>query len=88
MEDEILARIDLEVALAKLHPSDRDMMLLIYRVSRPPDWDAPWPPRYLDIGAYIGLKYRGSALSEAAIRYRRDVVLRMWAGERGELRRK
>lgn len=88
MEDEILSRIDLEVALAKLHPSDRDMMLLIYRVARPTDWKAPWPPRYLDIGEYIGKKYRGAALSEAAIRYRRDVVLRMWAGERGELRRK
>lgn len=87
MEDAILSRIDLETALAKLHPADRAMMLLIYRVACPDDWDAGWPPRYLDIGRYIGLRFEGSPLSEAAIRYRRDVVLRMWAGKRGHLRR-
>lgn len=86
-EDQILDRIDLERQLARLHPADRDMMLLIERFDKPDDWTAEWPPRFSDIGIYIGLKYRGKPLSEAAIRYRRNVVIRFWRGERKKLRR-
>lgn len=86
-EEQILIRIDIEHALAKLHPADCAMMLLIYRIVQPPDWDASWPPKFEDIGHYIGIKYEDGPLSEAAIRYRRDAVKGMWRGERGALRR-
>jgi len=85
-EDFILTLVALETELAKLRPEHRDMMLLIYKVQEPEDWPFAWPPRFEDIGVYIGLKYRGRALSEAAIRYRRDQVEAMWRGERGDLR--
>lgn len=62
-------------------------MLLIEKVDRPDDWTASWPPRHVDIGIYIGIKYRGKPLSEAAIRYRRNVVKLKWEGKRGGLRR-
>ena len=87
MEDHILARIDIEAALARLHPADREMIVLIFCLERPTDWTFRWPPKYEDIGVYIGLKYEDRPLSEAAIRYRRDVVLGMWKGTRGALRR-
>lgn len=86
-EEQILNRIELERQLAKLHPEDREMMLLIERFDRPDDWTSEWPPSYSDIGIYIGLKYRGKAFSEAAIRYRRNVVIKFWRGERNKLRR-
>ncbi len=86
-EDHILTLIDLERALAKLHPADAQMMRLVYKLEQPEDWEYRWPPRYEDIGCYIGLKYEGSPLSEAAIRYRRDAIKGAWRGERGTLRR-
>lgn len=86
-EDEILGRVDLEAALSKLPREYAVMMTLVYKVYPPDDWDAQWPPRFEDIGRYIGLKFRGIPLSEAAIRYRRDQVEAMWRGERGPLRR-
>lgn len=87
MEDEILNRVTVEAVLAKLHPADRMMMLLIYRVEQPDDWSAQWPPRFEDIGVYIGTRYEGKPLSEAAIRYRRDAIEGQWRGRRGGLRR-
>ena len=87
-EDQILLQIDIDRALALLPPADRVMIELIFRVSVPADWgERDWPPTYTDIGDYLGRKFEGSPLSEAAIRYRRDVVLAMWRGERGHLRR-
>lgn len=87
-EDQILTEIAIEKALSTLHPADRLMMLLIFRISQPLDWDLKrWPPTYEDVGIYIGLKFEGKPLSEAAIRYRRDAILKMWKGQRGHLRR-
>jgi len=86
-ENQILTRIDLERALARLHPADAMMMKLIYQLEQPDDWSGRWPPKFEDIGHYIGVKYEGAPLSEAAIRYRRDVVRAQWAGKRGKLRR-
>lgn len=63
------------------------MMLLVYQVFQPEDWVGRWPPKFEDIGRYIGLKYEGAALSEAAIRYRRDAIVKMYQGTRGHLRR-
>ena len=85
-EDQILAQVDIEAALSKLPPSYAVMMLLVYKVKQPDDWEAQWPPRFEDIGWYIGMRFRGHPLSEAAIRYRRDQVEAMWRGERGPLR--
>ena len=87
-EDQMLTKIDIEAALAILDPADRDMIVLIYRLERPADWGIRrWPPKYDDIGDYIGRKHELGPLSEAAIRYRRDVVHAQWQGLRGELRR-
>lgn len=82
-EDLVLTQVDVERALAKLSPEDRAMIVLVFRVDIPADWGKrPWPPKYTDIGDYIGRKFRGSPLSEAAIRYRRDVVLANWVAQR------
>lgn len=85
-EDEILTRIAMEAALAKLPAKHRAMMLLIYRVECPEDWTGRWPPRFEDIGYYIGVKFEKGPLSEAAIRYRREAIEAMWRGCRGPLR--
>lgn len=77
----------LEKALERLPPADREMMLLVYQVYQPEDWTADWPPKFEDVGVYIGLKYEDAPLSEAAIRYRRAEILKMYAGTRGQLRR-
>jgi hypothetical protein len=87
IEDHILNLVDLEHALAKLERPYREMILIIYRVWQPDDWEGRWPPTYQDIGVYIGIKFEGKPLSEAAIRYRRDQVKEMWKGKRGKLRR-
>lgn len=87
-EDQLLIKVDIETALARLDPADRDMMVLIYRLERPVDWGRRrWPPTYDDIGDYVGRKHEHGPLSEAAIRYRRDVVQAQWQGLRGHLRR-
>lgn len=86
-EDQILTRIALEVELAKLDPEVSEMMCLIYRIEMPEDWTGRWPPTFEGIGHYIGMKFRGKAMSEAAIRYRLKAVKKMWRGERGKLRR-
>lgn len=88
IEDRILNRIDIDRAMAKLPEPDRVMMRLIFRLEIPEDWGKRrWPPKYEDVGDYIGRKFEDGPLSEAAIRYRRDVVLQLWAGKRGQLRR-
>lgn len=86
-EDAILTSIDLERALATEHPADREMILMVFRIEVPSDYVGPWPPKYEDIGRHIGTKFEGAPLSEAAIRYRRDVMLARWRGIRGSLRR-
>jgi hypothetical protein len=88
-EDQILTQIVVDAKLAELPLAHREMICLIYRLHpQPDDWDlGRWPPTYEDVGTYIGRKFEGKALSEAAIRYRRDAILEMWRGERGELRR-
>lgn len=85
-EDQILAQIDIDAALSKLSEEFALMMRLVYKQYQPDDWEAQWPPRFEDIGWYIGMRFRGKPMSEAAIRYRRDAVEAMWRGERGPLR--
>jgi hypothetical protein len=87
-EDQMVTQIDIDIALEKLDPADRDMIVLIFRLERPVDWGIrAWPPKYSDIGDYVGRKHELGPLSEAAIRYRRDVVFAQWRGLRGNLRR-
>lgn len=86
-EDQILSRIQVEEALASLEPADAAMMRLIFGFEKPDDWKGRWPPKYEDVGRYIGNKFEDGPLSEAAIRYRRDVVLEQLRGVRGPLRR-
>lgn len=85
-EDRILDAVSVEALLEKLQPADAEMLILIFRIQAPPDgWLGRWPPTYEQIGDYIGRKYEGRPLSEAAIRYRRDAV---FASVRGESTRK
>jgi hypothetical protein len=62
------------------------MILLISQVELPADWGGR-PITYAEVGAYIGLRFEGKVLSEAAIRYRRDEIMKRLRGERGDLRR-
>lgn len=86
-EDQMLTEITAEAVLGRLSAADRAMIRLIFGFERPDDWVGPWPARYSDIGRYIGTRYESGPLSEAAIRYRRDVVLQQLRGSRGPLRR-
>jgi hypothetical protein len=86
-EDQILDAVDIARALRRLHPEDALIIRLWFQLEQPEDWTWPWPPRCEDIGVYVGLRFRGRAMSEAAVRYHRDAVLAMWHGERGPLRR-
>lgn len=90
-EDQLLTRIALETELAKLPEADRVMMLMIYKIEIPSDYARfadEFPVTYGSIGKYIGGKYETQALSEAAIRYRRDVIIGQMRRERGPLRRR
>jgi hypothetical protein len=86
MDDEILNQIAIHQVLAELPDADRLTMELHYRLTQPEDYGLRWPPRFEDIGVYIGLRFRGYPLSEATIRYRVSAIQARWRGERGELR--
>lgn len=88
-EDQILNQVSVEALLDTLTPADAEMVALIFRLRpQPDDWVGRWPPTYDAIGAYLGNKYGGRPLSEAAIRYRRDAVFARLRGERTKSRRK
>lgn len=77
-EDDILVRLVVEDALAKETELDRVMMLLVHKIEVPSDWPGPWPYTFVDVGRYIGLRFRGVPLSEATVRYRRDLIHKRW----------
>lgn len=83
-EDELLDRVSVEQALAKLSEADRCMMLMIFGIEYPEDWGMR-PATFTAIGEYIGMRFEGVVLKEATIRYRRDVILKILRGERGGL---
>lgn len=88
-EDQILDHVSVERLLATLGAADAEMLILIFRIKAPPDgWTGRWPPTYEQIGDYIGRKYEGRPLSEAAIRYRRDAVFAVLRGDGVRKRRK
>lgn len=85
-EDEILDRVAVERLLARLDEADRLLLLMVHGIEFPPDWGAR-PVTFTTIGAYLGLRFEGAPLSEAAIRNRRKVLLSHLRGERDGLRR-
>lgn len=87
MENIIIDRIAIEDALEALPPEHCAMIKLMYGWDCPADWTGSWPPKITEIGTYIGNKYEGKPLSEAAMRYRHKVIKRYWKKERGMLRR-
>lgn len=74
-EDTILNRIAVQQHLSKLDAEDRLVMVLVYELECPEDWTEKWPPTYAAIGRYVGTKFRGAPLSEAAIRYKHNESL-------------
>jgi len=86
VEDQILNRIAIEAALALLDPADRELIVLAFHYERAPDWDGNWPPSLSEIGRVWGLRWEGTPLSEATIRYKRDEIIAKWAG-RGRTRK-
>lgn len=85
-EDEMLDRVAVQQVLAVLSEPDRIMMKMVFGLEYPADWGNR-QPTFTTIGHYIGMRFEGEPLSEAAIRYRRDVLLRRLRGEREGLRR-
>lgn len=75
MEDEILARVSVEQALAKYTPEQADMLRLLFAIEQPADWPFAWPPVYETIGKYLGQKYHGRDLRECTIRQRMRKLL-------------
>ena len=86
MEDIILNQIAVEDHLKKLRKGDRELILLYFYLWIPSDWPYTHPSDPAYIGKYIGKKYEGKALSEAAVRYRKKQILKYLAGENVTLR--
>lgn len=73
-EDHLLDRVVVEQYLTRLSEERRMVLLLTEGFEVPQDW-TEGPVTYSAIGRYIGRKFRGKPLSEAAIRYIRDKSL-------------
>lgn len=86
-EDDVLNRVSVDHVLRRLDEADAVMMRMVFRIEYPDDYAGGVPATFGDIGSYIGLRFEGAPLSEAAIRYRRDVALGVLRGERDPLRR-
>lgn len=86
--DEVLNRVAVEQQLNRLEPESRLVLTLVFGLEMPEDWPGPWPATYAAMGDYIGRRFRKGPLSEAAIRYIRDVAIAELRGERTEPRRK
>lgn len=74
-EDDMLNRIEVQGYLAKLSPERRTVLLLTEGFGVPADWTGGTVVTYQAIGVYVGNKFRGRPLSEAAIRYIREKSL-------------
>jgi hypothetical protein len=79
IEDGVLNRVTVAQLLATLADEPRMVLELTFGLTYPEKWPWPnskWPPTYADVGFYVGVKFRGKPLSEAAIRYIRNAALR------------
>lgn len=74
-EDDMLNKIEVQRYLAKLTPERATVLLLTEGFGVPDDWTAGSVVTYQAIGIYVGNKFRGRPLSEAAIRYIREKSL-------------
>lgn len=83
-EDDMLNRIDAERFLSRLSPERAAVLLLTEGYGVPEDWTEGQSVTYQAIGAYIGKKFRGRPLSEAAIRYIREKSLELLNPNREE----
>lgn len=82
MEESVLNRVACEQLLETLSAEHRLVLELVFGLESPEDWpwkDTTWPPTYAAIGWYVGMRFRGKPLSEAAIRYIRSAALRRLA---------
>lgn len=78
-EDGVLNRVAVAQLLATLAEEPRVVLELTFGLTYPEDWpwpDANWPPTYAAVGFYVGNRFRGKPLSEAAIRYIRNAAMR------------
>lgn len=82
IEETVLNRVACEQLLVHLTAEHRLVLELVFGLETPGDWpwkDTTWPPTYAAIGWYVGMRFRGKPLSEAAIRYIRTAALRRLA---------
>lgn len=75
-EDSVINRITVEQYLSQLSEERRTVLLLTEGFGVPDDWNEG-DVTYSAIGRYIGVRFRGEPLSEAAIRYIREKSLEM-----------
>jgi hypothetical protein len=75
-EDTMLDAITAEQYLAKLNEERRTVLMLTEGYAVPDDW-TKGDVTFSAIGRYIGNRFRGAPLSEAAVRYIRDRSLEM-----------
>lgn len=78
-EDVVINRVAVAQLLATLSAEPRLVLELTFGLTYPGDWpwpNASWPPTYAAVGFYVGNRFRGKPLSEAAIRYIRNAALR------------
>lgn len=73
-EDPIINKITVEQYLSRLSEERRTVLLLTEGFGVPDDWHEG-DVTYSAIGRYIGTRFRGAPLSEAAIRYIREKSL-------------
>lgn len=75
-EDTLLTRVTAEQYLSRLSEERRMVLMLTEGYGVPDDWDEG-DVTYSAVGRYIGRRFRGAPLSEAAIRYIREKSLQM-----------
>jgi hypothetical protein len=73
-EDSVINKITCEQYLSKLNEERKTVLLLTEGFGVPDDWEEG-EVTFSSIGRYIGKKFRGEPLSEAAIRYIREKSL-------------
>jgi hypothetical protein len=78
IREEILDKLSLAQAIALLAPEPRLVVELSYGLVEPVNWPwkvVQWPPTDVEIGVYVGAKFRDRPVSEATVRYIRKKAL-------------
>jgi hypothetical protein len=83
IRDEILDKLSLTQALSLLAPEPRLVIELSFGLIEPTNWPwkvVQWPPTDVEIGVFVGTKFRDRPVSEATVRYiRKKALLQMRA---------